>query len=160
MKLEQTFTIDAPLEKVMKAMRDPALIEEDAKSRTCVSMKIVETKNTADAHHFEMHTVDYAVGLTGIDKKKTENNTNYVEWDLKKGVSTWKWKGGSEMANKAKITGGTNLSAQGKGTSIYMYVDIDVPIPIVGKKVSEMIGKNFKSEWPKYMERLTKWVKK
>lgn len=160
MKIEQTFTIDAPLDKVLTAMRDPALIEEDAKSRNCVSMKIIDVKKTADTHVFEMHSVDYAVGLTGIDKKKTENNTNYVEWDLKKGVSTWKWKGGNEMSNKAKITGGTTLAAQGKSTAVTMWVDIEVPIPIVGKKVSEMVGKNFKAEWPKYMERLTRWAKK
>jgi len=160
MKLEKTFFVEAPPDKVAKAMRDAAFIEHDEKARDTVSVKVVEVKKTKDEHQFEIQTVNYVRGLTGIDRSKTENNKSVTRWDLKQNVCSWTWHGGGEYADKAKIAGGHSLIAQGKGTDVRMWVDIDVSVPLLGKTISKKVAAGFESEWPNYINRLNRWLKK
>ena len=155
MKLQQTFFIAAAPKKVMNVMRDSNLIEEDEKGREALSVEVKDLKKTKAEHIYEVHTVNYARGVTGIDRSKTENNKTTMTWDLKKNTATWVFSGGGAHADKAKVSGGTILSKQGEGTEVELFVDIDISVPLVGKKIAAMVAKGFKTEWPKYIERVS-----
>lgn len=160
MNLEKTFHIAAPAKKVMDLMRQPELIEEDNKSRHALSVSIKDLQKTKDVHEFEVHTENYARGLTGINKSKTETDVVTINWNLKEKNSTWKWRGSNEMANKATITGATVLKEKSGGTDAVMTVDVDIPVPVIGKRIAKVILAEFEKQWPNYIALLNGKLKK
>src|SRR5678816_186587 len=91
--LERQFSIDAPPDKVMAAMRDPAQTEESEKSREALSVQIDELKKTDDRHEYDVKVVNHARTIAGIDKTKTESSKTLVKWDLAKRTAEWVWSG-------------------------------------------------------------------
>jgi len=160
MKLEKSFFIDAPLETVQAAMRDPGLIEASEKARDALSVEIQESKKTDTEHEYETIVKNYARGITGVDKNKTEINRLTNKWDLKSNEVRWSWKGDGQFADKAKITGHDRLAEKDNGTEITFSADVEISVPLLGKKISKMAAAEFEKEWPKYVDLLTKWIKK
>jgi len=159
MKVEKTFFVDAPIEKVLETIRDPGLIEESEKSRDALSAEVKEVKKDASEHIYEIHTESYARGLTGLDKSKTERNVVTSRWDLKSRTENWQWKGSGQHADKASISGTTQLMEKGNGTNVCLSTDIEISVPLLGKKISKMVAQGFQDEWPKYIQMLTGRVK-
>lgn len=160
MRLEQTFTVKAPVEKVMNAMRDPELIAADAATRDTKKTEVKDIECTDQRHVFEIHSDDYVRGLKGVDKSKTEHNVATNTWDLVNQRNSWVWKGGGDMSAMANITGGSNLQGQDGSTTLTMYVEIDIPVPVIGKKIAKKVAAGFEKAWPEYMARLEKWANK
>jgi len=158
MKAEKTFFVDAPVDKVMDVMRDPALIAKNEKSRDAVSVEIKDVKKTEKEHLFDIRTVNYVRGLTGLDKSKTEKNKIAVRWNLRDGVCEWKWEGGGGHAEKTDITGFDRLVAKGDGTEVILSVSINIAVPFLGRQLSKTVAREFKKEWPRYIELVSKWL--
>ncbi len=53
-------------------MRNYKMIEESEKSREALEVEIKELDKDKTRHEFEIHTVNYSRGVTGVDKSKTE----------------------------------------------------------------------------------------
>ncbi len=160
MKLEKSFQIAADPEKVMNIMRDPKLIEEDELARKTQKVIIKDLKNTKDVHSFEITTVTFVRGMSGVDTSKTQTNTNIMTWDLKKMESTWDYKDGGDFGPKIHINGGSKLAKKGTGTELTMKVNIDIDIPLLGGTIAKKVAQGFERGWPEYVERINKWLKK
>ena len=159
MKVEKSFTINAPADKVLEVITSKKLIEEDEKARQALSVEVKDVKKTDAEHVYEVHTETYARGMTGIDKSKTENNVVTAQWNLKSRTCHWEWKGGGDYSDKVTVLGTNTIVEKGGATSLVLTVDIEVAVPIVGKKISKKVGEAFQANWPKYVARLESMAK-
>lgn len=155
--LEKKFSIDAPLERVMSAMRDPEQIKEADLSRGALSVTIADIAKDDTRHEYEVNEVIHARTVSGIDKSKTETNRTRVKWELAKKSGAWTWSGEHKSV---KINGTYTLREQGAGTSVTLTADIDVGIPIAGRVLEKKIASGFEDEWPTYIARVGRYAKK
>jgi len=158
MKVDRTFFVDAPVDRVMAVMRNPALIEASEKSRHAVSVEIVDLSRTDEEHWFDIHVENHPRGLMGLDKSKTEKNKIAVRWNLKDASCQWQWTGGAQHAQKTNISGFDRLLAKEDGTEVTFSVNIKIAVPIFGRKFSKIVAREFGKEWPKYIELVAQWL--
>jgi len=157
MKIEKTFTLNAPVDEVMKWVRDRSVIEENEKSRGALDVKIEDLSSDESKHVYRVAATNHLRTKTGgLDKSKTEINTVTNSWDLKARRCTWTWTGTNPNASRVKLSGGTALKANGDATDMTLEADVDVSIPVIGKTISKKIGEGFAEEWPKYIDQLRK----
>lgn len=149
-KLRKTFQLDSTPDQVMNAIRSPATIEDSEKSREALQVKVTDLRRTDDLHEYEIMTVTYSRGVTGIDKSKTDENHTKVTWDLKARRGTWVWTG--PHGQKVKVSGSYELQPDGTGTRMALAVEIDVSIPLVGRVVEGKVSDGFQENWPKYVD--------
>jgi len=159
-QISGTFTIDAPVEAVMAAIRNPEMIEESEKSRDALNVEIRDLIQTDAEHDFEIHVDAYAIGLTGVDKSTVEHNLTIVQWNLATRVGTWVWKGGGKHAKRVTISGAYRLTEKGGKTDMDLTVDIEIPIPVVGKRIAGKVASEFEKQWLPYAARVERWAKK
>jgi len=157
MKIEKTFTLNAPVDEVMKWVRDRTLIEENEKARGALDVKIQDVSSDESKHVYRVAATNHLRTKTGgLDKSKTELNTVTNQWDLKAKRCTWTWEGTNPNASRVTLSGGTTLKPRGNATDMTLEADVDVSIPVIGKTLSKKIGEAFADEWPRYVEQLKK----
>ena len=155
MKLEKTFTLPGPVDKVMELVRDPSMIEQNEKSRDALEVKIQEVSKDDAKHVYKVETKNpFKTKTGGVDKKKTETNIVTNTWDLGAKKCTWTWEGDNPNAGKVSISGATVLAANGDNTDMTLIADVEVSIPVIGKTVSKKIAEAFGAEWPKYIDQI------
>ena len=160
MKIEKTYTLNAPVDKVLELVRDPSVIEENEKSRDALEVKVEDVSSDESKHVFRVIATNHFRTKTGgVDKSKTEMNTVTNTWDLKSTSCSWNWEGTNPNASKVKLTGGNCLQADGDKTNMVLSAEVEVSIPIIGKTVSKKIAEGFAAEWPKYVEQLEARIK-
>ena len=160
MHLEKTFTVNAPDQKVLGAIRNPEMIEESERSRDALAVNIADVTKTDAAHTFVIRVKQYAMGVKGVDKSRTEESETTVTWDLNRGRGTWVWKGSGIQSKLAKVSGGYELTAKGKQTEMKLWTDVEIPIPVLGKVIMKKVAKGFEENWPPYVERVERWANK
>ena len=159
MKLEKTYTVNAPIEKVLEGIRDPAMIEANEKSRDALEVKIEDVQRDDSKHCYRVATTNHFRTKTGgEDKSKTELNTITNEWDLNTKSCTWSWEGNNPNTAKVKLSGTTALKASGDKTEMTQSVDAEINIPLIGKTISKKVAAEFEKEWPKYVTQLEKFL--
>jgi len=157
MKIEKTFTLNAPVDEVMKVVRDRSVIEANERSREALDVKIEDLSRDEQRHVYRVAATNYLRTKTGgVDRNKTEINTVTNEWDLKAKRCRWSWEGTNPNASKVRLSGGTTLTPKGEQTDMTLAADVEVSIPVIGKTISKMIGEGFAAEWPKYVDQLRK----
>jgi hypothetical protein len=146
---EKTWDLPFSPEKVIDAIRNPALIERAEKRRDALDVK-VEDKDRSDEHHrYTIHTKAYAVTVTGIDRKKTEQHRTEVEMDLQRKRGTWEWFGSHENVT---VKGAYLTEPTQNGCKLTLTVDIDVRIFGVGGMVEKKVRAGFEDAWPGYVD--------
>jgi len=154
--LRKTFHVAATPDQVMNAIRNPATIEDSERSRDALQVRVTDLRRTDDTHEYEIMTVTYSRGVTGIDKSKTDENHTRVTWDLKTRRGTWVWRG--PHGPKVKVSGSYDLRPDGEGTRMDLAVEIDVSIPLVGRVVEGKVRDAFEEHWPGYVDIVRKHV--
>lgn len=157
-KLEQSFPIDAPPDAVVKAITNPALIEESERSRGALEVKVTEISKSDTKHAYEVMTITYSRGVTGVDKSKTDENRNRIEWDLTARKGKWTWRG--PHGEKVAVAGGYEVTAKGSGSSLRMWMQIDCKIMMVGSVVEKKVKEGFEKGWPPYAQLVERYAKK
>lgn len=151
---EKTFSIDLPPDKVMNAMRDPVLIDKSERSRDALRVDVKDLEKTDTVHKYDIFMENYARTIKGIDKNKIEKNRTTVTWDITKREGSWIHY--HNHGSRVNVAGGYKVKPiSDNKCELTMYVNIEIRIPVVGKLVSKKVQQAFKSEWPKYIERLT-----
>lgn len=151
-RIERSFQLHAPVDRVLEVMRDPRVIEESERSRDALSVAIRELARTETRHEYEIHVVSPKRTVTGIDRTKTENNRTRVVWDLSRRSGQWTWSGDHGPA--VKISGTYRLTPDGDDTVLVLTAEIQVGIPIAGRVVEKKIEDGFLGQWPGYTARI------
>ena len=157
-KSENVFRFDSPPETLLAV-----LIAADfqiAREKAMGSLEArVEEKTRSDTRLvFDVHTVDYARGMTGIDRSKTENNRTEYDWDLKVRRAGWTYHGQSNKM--ARVWGTIRLEPEGSGSKLTNSFEVEVKIPLMGGKIEKLVLKEVEKSWPIYEKTIRTFLAK
>ncbi len=120
--------------------------------------EIKEVELTETVRRFEVHATEYAKGITGIDKSKTEQSVGYYTCKLKERTVEWNYVGA--QGKRAKVWGDMAVVETGKGARVTQNFNVNIKIPLLGGKIEKMVSKKTAEFWPKYEKLVDEWVAK
>ncbi len=109
---------------------------------------VKETKRTDSELAYEIHSTEYAKGMTGLDKSKTESIVIKTRWNLKERHAEWTWEG--PHGKKVAVSGSMHIKAQGEHSFLLSTLDVEVKFPLVGGQVEKMVVKEIDKTWGKF----------
>jgi hypothetical protein len=109
---------------------------------------VKETKRTDSELAYEIHSTEYAKGMTGLDKSKTEAILIKTLWNLKEHHAEWTWEG--PHGKKVLVSGSMHIKSQGDRCQLVSTLDVEVKFPLVGGQVEKMVAKEIDKTWPKF----------
>jgi hypothetical protein len=138
---------------VLKAVTDPAFQEKNFKAQGNPDAKVEVVSKSDDRLVLKANVTEYAKGVTGVDKSRTEQTTTTFEWDLRVRKATWTYD--SPHGDRVHVKGDVQIEPQGDGSRVTENFSVDVKIPLMGGKIEKMVIKEAESYYPKY-EKLLK----
>lgn len=96
---------------------------------------------------FQVHTVNFLRGLTGVDHSQTENAYVEYAWDLANKVARWTYTG--RNPEKIDIWGNMLIEAQGTGSKLVsdFNIDVKIRIPLVSSRVEKKVLDGAQNSW-------------
>ncbi|MBU1538041.1 DUF2505 domain-containing protein [Myxococcota bacterium] len=145
----KTMTVNMGAEKLLNLITD-ASFENEKNKRVNKSLdsQVKEIERTDSSFHFNVTTTDYERGITGVNKKKTEQTLYAYKWDLKTRSATWHMT--HPMGSKVNINGTVKIIDKGERSELQNSMSIEIKIPLVGGKVEKMIVSEIESGWGAY----------
>lgn len=147
-KTENVFRIDITPDALLDLLIHPDFNIAREKAMGSLEARVEENSRNDDKLVFDVHTVDYARGITGIDRSKTENNRTAYEWDLKARKASWNYHG--ESGKMARVWGTVTISPDGDGSKLTNAFNVEVKVPLMGGKIEKMVLKEVAKSWPIY----------
>jgi hypothetical protein len=143
--LEQTARIPRTPDELLATLSDPEVLADQAKLQGAREARVVELRRDAACLVQEVHLEEYARGLTGVDRSRTEPATTTYEWDLADRSCRWRYLGsrGERVGLRGSITirPAPGEPAVGALASEVTYAfDIDVRVPLVGGLIERLIA--------------------
>jgi Protein of unknown function (DUF2505) len=117
-----------------------------------------ELKNDNDLISYELKTTEYAKGITGVDKSKTENSVYTYKWNKAKKAADWTMK--SAQGDKVRVSGTITLSGSGDKTELVNVINVEIKIAFIGGKIEKMVIKEIEKSWPRYDGLVDEFIKK
>jgi hypothetical protein len=155
---EQTFMFDAPPEKLLEVLIDEEYQIARQKSQGALEVQVKEISRNDDRFVFEVHAKEYARGLTGVDKSKTEINVTTYDWDLK--AKRGSWKHTTSQGDRVKVWGTVQVQPDGDNSKLLNDFNIEIKIPLVGGKIEKMVMKEVAKSWTNYQNVIREHLKK
>jgi hypothetical protein len=155
---EQTFFFDVPPEKLLEVMIDEEYQIARQKSQGALEVQVKETSRSDDRMVFEVHAKEYARGITGVDKSKTEINVTTYDWDLK--AKRGSWKHTTSQGERVKVWGTVQIQPDGDRSRLVNDFNIEIKIPLVGGKIEKMVMKEVAKGWADYENVIREFLKK
>lgn len=152
-----TMSFPFPPDLVRKVISLPEFQAENFKAQGNPDAKVFEKSRTDTKLVIVAEVTEYAKGVTGIDKTKTEQTTTIYDWDLEAMKATWTYQ--SPHA-QVKVWGAIRIAASGAGTALTEEFNVEVKIPLLGGKIEKMILKEADSYWPKYEKLVADYCKR
>ena len=145
---EQTFRFDVTPEKLLEVMIDEEYQIARQKSQGALEVDVKEVSRTDDRFVFEVHAKEYARGITGVDKSKTEINVTTYDWDLTARRGSWKHT--TSQGERVKVWGTVQVKPDGDNSMLVNDFNIEIKIPLVGGKIEKMVMKEVAKGWANY----------
>lgn len=144
----QTSYYNYPPELVFKVLMDPEFQVAREKAHDNPDARVEEVSRTDTRYVYKVHTTEYAKGITGIDKSRTEMTVTTYEWDLRGMKCTWTYVGA--QSKRVKVWGAMSVKASGEGTEVPSDFNVDISIPLVGGKVEKVVIDEAVKGWPRW----------
>ena len=155
-KTQNVIRFDFSTDELLQILLDPDFQIAREKAMGSLEARVEEKSRTDDRVQFEVHTKDYARGMTGIDRSKTEDNRVDYDWDLKAKKASWTYHGASNKM--AKVWGSIQIDADGDGARLTNFFEVEVKVPLMGGKIEKMVLKEVDKSWPKYEKAIRKFA--
>jgi hypothetical protein len=106
---------------------------------------------------YEVHVTNYARGMTGVDRTKTEDAVATYTWDLERMRGDWTFK--TVHGDRIKIWGALTIKPTAGGAMITSVFNAEIKIPLMGKRIEKMITKGVDENWSLFDETLRAHVR-
>lgn len=146
-KSEHSVTFEAPFDKVVAVLASEQFQIDREVAQGALSASVKFKSQTPDKVVYEVYTVEYAKGITGIDRSKTETATATYDWDLKSGKCFWTYVPGNSFADRVKVSGSIKATANGDRTALWSDFNIEIRVPLVGGKFEGMVIAEVEKGW-------------
>ena len=133
---------------VMKVITTPLFQETNFLAQDNPGAKVSEVSRTDDKLVLRAEVVEYAKGMTGIDRSKTEKTTTEYDWNLKQRSATWTYN--SVHGKRVQVWGAIRIEGGGDSCTLVEEFNVNVKIPLMGGKVEKLIMKEVDKYFPKY----------
>ena len=133
-------------EKLLEVLLDRDYQIAREKANGALEASVNELSRDADRFVYEVHTKEYAKGITGLDKSKTEQAMTTYEWDLTNKQASWRYKG----PHPAKVWGSLHIEPSGDQSKLTAKFNVEIKIPLMGKKIEKMVVKEVKKGWDRF----------
>lgn len=147
-KTQNVIRFEMSPDDLLQILLNPDFQIAREKAMGSLEARVVEKSRTDDRVQFEVHTKDYARGMTGIDRTKTEDNRVDYDWNTRVKKASWSYHGASNKM--AKVWGGIQIEADGDGARLTNFFEVQVKVPLMGGKIEKMVLKEVDKSWPKY----------
>jgi len=121
-----------------------------------LSADVKETERSETRLRFEVHCVEYAKGVMGVDKTKTERSVTRYDCDLKNRKVEWFYEGSG--GKRVKVWGDMEVTETSGGARVRQNFNVNIKIPLVGGKIEKMVAKETAKFWPRYEELMSGFV--
>jgi hypothetical protein len=152
-----TMSFPFPPDLIMKVISYPEFQAENFKAQGNPDAKVIEKERTDSKLLLVADVTEYAKGVTGIDKSKTEQSTTSYQWDLRARKATWTYQ---SAHSQVKVWGAIRIEASGAGASLTEEFNVEVKVPLLGGKIEKMILKEADAYWPKYEKLVADYARK
>jgi len=157
---KNTFHLPYSPDVVLAALTDPGFLVANFKQQNNPEATAIERSRTPDRLTIDCEVTEYAKGLTGVDKSKTEKTQTVYVWSLTTRTGEWTYSNPSTHGKLVKVWGSSRIAPDGDGTALAEEFNVDVKIPLMGGKVEKIVIKEVKKYWPSFDELLRKWCDK
>ncbi len=151
MKVSHTSTHAAPMDRVVQALcGEPFNVACERRREGVIATTYHPVERTDQRVVFEMHTQEYKRTKTGgLDRSETTDTILRFEYSAARNGLTWTYRN-ARGGGRLKLGGTYTLAPAGDGVRLTHEVEVEVDIPLVGKKISQFVAKQFEKELPHY----------
>ena len=155
---QKTFHFEVSPDKLLEVLIDQEYQVARQKSQGALEVNVKEVSRTDDRFAFEVHAKEYARGITGVNKSKTEINVTTYDWDLKAKRGTWKHS--TSQGDRVKVWGSVQIQPDGENSRLVNDFNVEIKIPLVGGKIEKMVMKEVGKSWGAYENVIREFIKK
>lgn len=160
-ELHKKTRFNASAEHVLKVVTNPEFLVAKEKAMDSLEASYKELTSDGTTLKYELHTVEYARGMTGIDRSKTEKNVQVVTWNLPNRSCVWSYRSDSIFADRFTVSGDQKVVPAGDGAcDLVSTFKVDIRVPLVGKKIEKMVLEEVDKAWPRYDRTVEEFVKR
>lgn len=147
-RMEKTTYWNVSPEKLQEVLTSEAFAHDREKAQGTLQTTYKVTSSTTDRLVYEVHTVAYGKGVTGIDKSKRENALTVYTWNLKAMTCVWEWTG--PHGKRAKVWGNIKITLSGDGANLTSDFNVDIRVPLIGRKIEKMVMAEVQPGWDRH----------
>ncbi len=158
--LKKERTVACSPDKLLAVLTDPGF--EVAKQKDvsgALDASVKEQKRNDAELVYEVHSTEYAKGMTGLDKSKTEAVVIKTRWNLKERHAEWTWEG-SQYGKKVIVSGTITIKPQGEHSHLVSTMDVEIKIPLVGGVAEKKTIQTIDHTWPRFDALVDTYVNK
>ena len=160
MAKQSTFdrTFNCSPETLLKVVTHPDFQVARSRALDHPAASVKEISRTDERLVFEVHCTEYAKGVTGIDKSKTEQTVTTYDWNLKTLRGSWSYEG--PQGKRVKVSGDMKIDAAGDQAHLVQHFNVEVKIPLVGGKIEGLVIKGSDKFWPTFEKLISDFIPK
>jgi hypothetical protein len=155
---EKTFRFEASPQKLLEVLVGKEYQVARQKSQGALEVQVKEVSRTEDRLVFEVHAKEYARGITGVDRSKTEINVTTYDWDLKTKRGDWKHR--TSQGERVQVWGSVQVQPDGENSKLVNDFNVEIKIPLVGGKIEKMVMKEVEKGWASYEQVIREFLTK
>ncbi len=143
---------------LLRAVTDPEYQVLREKSHGALEASVKELERSDARLVYEVHVTNYARGMTGIDKSKTEDSHATYTWDLEARRGDWTYT--TPHGDRVKVWGTLQISESRVGSRLSNKLNAEVKIPLMGRRIEKMILKGVSDGQPTFEKTLQDFIAK
>lgn len=140
---------DATPEKLLAVLTDADFLVAQQKLDPATTDAHVDEILRTDAKLvLKLHATQYARGMRGIDRSRTEPAVTTYTWDLAARSAQWAYHGA--YSERFSAAGADRIEHAADGARLTTEFYLTVRVPVIGRQIEKFVVKQFDARQPKY----------
>lgn len=156
LKTRQSFTVEAPLERVSRALVSAGYLEEEGRTRVEIAAASYRPGQRSSGRvEFEVRYREWRRTRLGkLDRSGTTNGVARSVWDPRARKLCWDYS--TDASRRFRLSGVYRLEAAPEGTRVVHEIEINVRFPLVGRRIERFVARRFAEDIPRVQQLLLK----
>jgi hypothetical protein len=120
------------------------------------SARVEERARTPERLELAVHCVEYAKGVTGVDRSRTETSVTVYRFDLVARRGEYTYSG--PQGKRVRVWGDLAVTPEGEGARLTQHFHVEIAIPLVGGTVEGLVARESAKFWPRYQQLVAEFV--
>ncbi len=147
-RFEKTTRYEASADTLLRVLTDSDFQVAREKSNGALECTVQTVPAASGTLVLKVGTVEYARGVTGIDRSKTERATSTYTWNLAAREASWTYVGA--QGERARVWGKIRIVPAGATCSVSEEFNVEIKIPLLGGQIEKMVIAEVEKVWARY----------